>query len=223
MRTIQTLLSTIEQFQTAQIVKTFQSKKHTVSCITLNKKPFVLKWYQPGFKKNMLCEYQILSNSSARFAKPIVIEKNEEFQFLLLEYINGTNLCDLINMNEIQLNKKILIIRLLSHWFAQFHQHFQKEKESLIHGDAHIRNFLYTTKIVGLDFEETHPGNPIEDLANLSASILTTNPQCTEEKNQLVHHFIQTYEDITHRKFSNIDDYIEQSILHMMKRRKKIN
>ncbi|MDG6218872.1 MAG: phosphotransferase [Candidatus Thermoplasmatota archaeon] len=221
MKTIQTLFSTIEQIQTIKVVKTFQSKKHTVSFITINKKPFVLKWYQPGFKKNMLCEYQILSNSSINFAKPIVFEKNEKYQFLLLEYIKGTNLCDILNMNEIQLDEKIHIIHLLAHWFAQFHQHFQTEKETLLHGDAHIRNFLYANKIFGLDFEETHPGLPIEDLADVSASILTTNPQFTKEKKQLQQQFIQYYEHLTNKKIQNSDLAVKKAIKKTVKRRKQ--
>jgi len=95
----------------------------------------------------------------------------------------------------------------------------------MIHGDSHLRNFIVTNNydIVGLDFEETHLGDVSEDIAQLCASILTTNPQYTKEKIILTHEFIKTYEQLTKQKITDIDIKIERAVNSTLAKRKMKN
>ncbi len=109
---------------------------------------------------------------------------------LVLEYIPGPNLCDLINEGP-----DPNYGQLLASWLAKYHTAFQRnDTQTLIKGDSRIRNFLYHhDHLVGVDFEESHIGPYFEDLAVACASILDTDPLFTKEKLQLCSIFVETY------------------------------
>ncbi|MFX1300794.1 MAG: phosphotransferase [Promethearchaeota archaeon] len=109
---------------------------------------------------------------------------------LVLEYISGPNLCDLITENP-----DPNYGQLLASWLAKYHTAFRRnETQILIKGDARIRNFLYHhDHLVGVDFEESHIGPYFEDLAVACASILDTDPLFTKEKLRLCNGVVETY------------------------------
>jgi tRNA A-37 threonylcarbamoyl transferase component Bud32 len=112
---------------------------------------------------------------------------------LVLEYITGPNLCDLITENP-----DPNYGQLLASWLAKYHTTFQRNNnQTLIKGDTRIRNFLYHhDHLVGVDFEESHIGTYFEDLAVACASILDTDPLFTDEKLQLCSVVVETYATI---------------------------
>ncbi|MBS3801441.1 MAG: phosphotransferase [Candidatus Thermoplasmatota archaeon] len=223
MTSLSPLLSEVKHLQNSSVVKIFKSKKHTVALIKKEEKFFVLKWYEPGFQNSFFQESKILHEIKRQVLIPKLIESNREHQFLLLEYIPGKNVCDQINNQNIETKEKTRIIQQVAHWFYQFHSYYQQKSISLIHGDAHLRNFIITTNqtVYGLDFEESKPGKVSEDVANLCASILTTNPSFTKEKKQLQHQFIETYEQIIHQQIKNIDSLVKKAVKKTIQRRKK--
>ena len=109
---------------------------------------------------------------------------------LVLEYISGPNLCDLITENP---NPNYG--QLLASWLAKYHTTFQRnDNQTLIKGDTRIRNFLYHhDHLVGVDFEESHIGPYFKDLAVACASILDTYPMFTDEKLTLCSVVVETY------------------------------
>lgn len=223
MDSLTTLFSKSQYLRNAEVKQVLKSKKHRVYLINIDKKEMVLKWYQQGYQRNMIKECEILTEKSTPYPKPFVIRKNEKEGFLLMSYINGENICDLINNPRFCFHRKILLIQHLSHWFTQFHDYHQSKKETLVHGDAHLRNFIATPKgiIYGLDFEETFRGDFMIDIADFCASILTTNPMFTEEKHKLVDTFIQHYGELTSYKLKDIEKKINQSVQKTEERRKK--
>ncbi|MFX0168683.1 MAG: hypothetical protein ACFE89_04905 [Candidatus Hodarchaeota archaeon] len=111
-------------------------------------------------------------------------------EVLLLEYIDGPNLCDLITVYPAP-----HYAHLLAAWFAQFHSAFTRNSDQvLLKGDARIRNFLVSfDRVVGVDFEESQTGSYIHDLAVVCGSILDTTPLFTTEKWHLCQKFLQWY------------------------------
>ncbi len=223
MSSISSLLLKNKTLPDSRLIKVFKSKKNTVCLIEKNKSFFVLKWFQQGEEKHFWKEYHILSKTTTPFLKPHLIKKDKEDKFLILQHIPGNNICDVINDSQIDTNGKIIIITQLAKWFYQFHTYFQSLNKSLIHGDAHLRNFILTKNhaIYGVDFEEAYKGEPIKDISDLCASILMTNPEFTEEKINLVHHFIQTYVNLNCYTLQDINSNIQNSINTMIKRRRK--
>jgi len=176
-----------------------KSKKNTVAFIMYNYKPVVIKSYSPGFIKNMENEYKILSivtKESFKINIPTLYNYDIKNNFILMNYINGNNLCDIINNEKIMINEKKKIMILLAEWLKDFHITFKKSNIFTIRGDSNLRNFVYSDKIIGLDFEETRIGKPEEDIAELCSSILTTNPMFEPYKFQLCKTLIKSYIDI---------------------------
>lgn len=194
MRDITELIQNVEKYKTVLIQKSFESKKNTVGYVVSNGQPRILKWYVPGLKQNMDNEYTILKKGFSTLAMPAPLEKDTENNVLTLSYIVGKNVCDMINDSEVTIDEKKKIIAQLADWLISFHSYFKSEEGFRIRGDACLRNFIVTKdKIWGVDFEESRIGKPVEDLATLSASVLTTTPMFTDEKFQLVQTLIDDY------------------------------
>jgi tRNA A-37 threonylcarbamoyl transferase component Bud32 len=202
-----------QKYRDIIIQKKFQSKKNTVAYVLHQGKPRILKWFAPGFQNNMNTEANILTKATLKLALPTLFEKDSKNHFLTLSYIPGANLCDLLNTTKTTAHEKKRLIQLLGIWFADFHNHFKTSEHNVIRGDATLRNFLFTDRIWGLDFEETRPGKPIEDIATLCTSILTTHPMATQEKYSLCTHFVKTYKQHVNWNLPNLIDEISYTIL----------
>jgi len=213
MKNIEELTKNIKKYKNAVIQKNLKSKKNTVAYVTLNGKPRVLKWFVPGFKRQMNTENEILERGTSKLNIPTVYERDDENNVLIISYIIGENLCDLINNKSITTSEKERLMILLADWFIDFHNFFKKDEQFLIRGDSTLRNFIFSDRIWGLDFEESRSGRPLEDIGGMCASILTTDPMFTKEKLQLCKKFIDSYIEKAPGRILNINDEISYSIL----------
>lgn len=213
MRDIEELTKKTKKYSNVIIQKKLKSKKNTVAYVTINGKPRILKWFIPGLKINLLKENEVLKNSEKKLQVPFVYEIDKKNNVLILSYIVGENLCDILNDKNNAFSEKERLAVLLADWYFNFHNHFKKDNEYMIHGDANLRNFIFNDQIWGVDFEESRNGNPIEDIADLCTSILTTDPMFTQEKFQLCRIFIDEYLKKAPGRIININDEIAYSIL----------
>ena len=213
MKEIGELIKKDKKYKDALVQKRFTSKKNTVCYVILNGKPRVLKWYAPGFKKNMETEYEILSNGSSKLNMPTPLENDEKNNVIAMSYIIGENLCDIINDEKTTMSEKQRLMHLLAEWFSKFHVFFKKKDKVRIRGDSILRNFILTDRVWGVDFEESRYGKPIEDIAGMCASILSTDPMFTDEKFQLCRIFIDSYEQSIQGNLSDITSEIAFALL----------
>ncbi len=213
MKSIHYLKTHIHKYHDIIIQKEYPSKKNTVAYVTYNHKPRIFKWYPPGFTRNMQTEYTILTKLKGKLDTPIILTKDTTNTLLIMNYLTGNNFCDYLNDPNIPHHNKQQHLEKLALWYAHFHQFFKNTDHYTIHGDAHIRNFLVSTKIHGLDFEETRPGKPVEDIARICASILTTNPMFTQEKYELCKQFISNYESVTPWKITHPLDELAYALI----------
>lgn len=213
MREIEELFSKSKKYKNALLQKKFKSKKNTVAYVTLEGKTRVLKWFIPGLKSHMQNEYDILTQCKNRLQVPFVYEIDKVNNVLILNYIIGDNLCDIINDENTNLTDRKNLVELLADWFLNFHNFFKKENDFRIHGDATLRNFIFNKKIWGVDFEESRYGKPVEDIAEMCSSILTTDPMFTQDKFQLSRIFIESYIDKAPGRIIDINEEISYSIL----------
>jgi len=193
MKEIEELINNTEKYNKAVVQKSFKSKKNTVAYVTLNKKSRVIKWFVPGLKKSMITEYSILKKGSAKLNIPTVYEIDEKNNVITTQYIIGENLCDIINDKNTSIDEKQRLILLLADWYIKFHNFFKKDDRFTIQGDSTLRNFIFADNIWGVDFEESRIGKPVEDIAGICSSLLTTDPIFTKEKFQLCKLFIDSY------------------------------
>lgn len=213
MREIKDLIKTSRRYKKAILQQTLKSKKNTVAYVTLKNKPRVLKWYVPGFKSRMKNEYSVLKKGSSKLNIPSVYEMDEKNNVIVMNYIIGENLCDIINNDETSKSEKKRLVKLLAQWFYDFHNFLKKDEDFYIHGDPSLRNFIFTDKIWGVDFEETRQGKVVEDIVGICASILTTDPMFTSEKFDLCNIFISSYIDLAPGRITRINNELSYALL----------
>ena len=79
----------------------------------------------------------------------------------------------------------------LAKWMSSFHIAFDFR---LARGDAILKNFIVTPSgVAGLDFEEASPTDTLNDLGQLCASALMTDPVFTAVKNSFAGHLASCY------------------------------
>jgi tRNA A-37 threonylcarbamoyl transferase component Bud32 len=216
---IEELILNVGKYKNTIIQKKFSSKKNTVCFAFFNKKPVVLKWFAPGFRKNMDNEYFILKSSPTNLNLPHIVEKDDENNVLIMSYIFGDSLCDFINSESISSNEKESKIKNLANWFYNFHTFYKKNDKWRIRGDSILHNFILSDRIWGVDFEESRLGKPTEDIASMCGSILSTNPMFTNLKFQLCKFFIKSYERLSKIEMPNINYEIAYSLLEKIQYR----
>jgi tRNA A-37 threonylcarbamoyl transferase component Bud32 len=194
MRDIQELIENVEKYKTLLLQKRFESKKNTVAYVLHNGQPRILKWFVPGLKRNMEIEYSMLKKGFSHLTMPSPLEKDSENNVLVMSYIMGENVCDILNDPQKILEEKIKVVHLLADWFVNFHTFFKSEEGFRLRGDANLKNFILSRDHVwGVDFEESRIGKPSEDLATLCVSLLSTDPMFTDEKFQFCQIFLDAY------------------------------
>ena len=213
MKDIEELTNNIKKYNKTVVQKRLKSKKNSVTYVTLEGKPCVLKWFVPGFKKQMRTECDILEKGASKLYIPSVHEQDVDNNVLIMNYITGENLCDIINDEKTTTNEKNKLMILLAEWFIDFHNFFKIDNQFRIRGDSSLRNFIFSDRIWGVDFEESRYGNPVEDIGDMCASILTTDPMFTTEKFNLCKIFINSYTKNAPGRILNINDEISYSIL----------
>jgi tRNA A-37 threonylcarbamoyl transferase component Bud32 len=213
MRDIEELIDNNKKYKKAIIQKKLKSKKNAVAYITIKDKPRVIKWFVPGLKRQMKIEYNILQEGSSKLGIPPVYKMDEKNNVIIMGYIIGENLCDVINDEKTTKAEKERLMILLAEWFSDFHKYFKKSNEFRIRGDSTLRNFILSDRIWGVDFEESRTGEPIEDIATMCSSILSTDPMFTSEKFQLCQKFIESYSKSVSWNLTNINNEIAYALL----------
>ncbi len=215
MKKIDELIENNDSYHQMLVQKCFDSKKNTVCYVLLEGNPRVIKWFPPGLKSNMETEYTILKKGTKKLNIPTVFKKDEKNTVLIQSYIPGVNLCDQINTMQVTFEEKQKNMIMLANWFVKFHELFKGPDGFWIRGDAILRNFIVKDDVWGIDFEEARPGKPVEDIARMTASILTTTPMFTDEKFKLSKVFIETYKRHASWTIDKLDEEIAYAFLEI--------
>ena len=222
---IRDLKEEIPEFNTNNFkITELPSKKNSVLDIIFNKKPhnlpndFILKIFKT---RNIANEINILTRlRNQQFNVPRILFFRKPY--LILEKVNGINLCDFINeklkeaknLDDLDSEIKTQIIQSierLAEYLAQVHEknfvrkrYKAKKKYVLCKGDTRLRDFIYDAAddiIYAVDFEDSYEGNHIDDLAWICTSLLDTDPGLFEmeepnHKIDLINIFLRKYYQI---------------------------
>lgn len=198
----------------------YKSKKNFVFDLVFEKKPknypkqVVLKLFRTDNADYEHSMYEKFASQDMSIPK-VLMFKNP---YLILEKINGINLCDLINENLVDkmklddLNPTILdmltlSVKKLAVWLANLHQqNIIKHTKSFVtivlnKGDTRLRDFVMNFNdetLYGFDFEEAYEGNYLDDLAWICCALLDTDPGIFEmfeptHKIELINLFLMEY------------------------------
>jgi tRNA A-37 threonylcarbamoyl transferase component Bud32 len=214
MRDIQELIENTETYKNVLLQRRFESKKNTVAYVLDNGHPRILKWFVPGLKQNMDIEYSVLKKGFSDLSIPSPLKKDAENNVLVMNYIIGENVCDIVNDSRRTIEEKQKVVHLLADWFVNFHTFFKSEDVFQLRGDASLRNFILNRERVwGVDFEESRIGKPSEDLATLCVSLLSTNPMFTDEKFQMCEIFLDAYRKSVKWEMVHVNAEISYALL----------
>ncbi|MFX1438578.1 MAG: hypothetical protein ACFFAA_15490, partial [Promethearchaeota archaeon] len=216
------------------------SKKNYVFSVQFDKKPsklpkeIVIKIFRT---KNIANEINILNRlKNQNFHVPSILFFHKPY--LILEKLNGINLCDFINeklkgtqtLDDVdpKIRKEIIqSIEKLATFLAQFHEknfvrkrYKAKKKYVLCKGDARLRDFVYdhiNGIVYAVDFEDAFEGNHIEDIASICTSLLDTDPglfemEEPEHKIDLINVFLKKYYQ-KNPKFPFIFDFFAEKLI----------
>ena len=170
--------------------------------------------------------------------------------FLILEKVDGINLCEYINDNLVNMEffddldqdtRKNIIssITQLAKWLAKFHYKnlikIEENSEVIVlnKGDTRLRDFIFNPQsglVYGMDFEDAFEGNHLIDISWICCSLLDTNPgifEMNDPKNkiELINLFLKAYySENTNFKF-DFKYFAEKLIdnLNIVMKRRKIN
>ncbi|TFG24430.1 MAG: hypothetical protein EU533_02130 [Promethearchaeota archaeon] len=218
------------------IIQKLSSKKNSVVKIIFNRPT-------KHFPKNIVIKIFRTNNAQKEYSELIKL-KNQELTvpevlfyknpFLILNYVEGENLCDYINNKLVDIQELNSLDRdtrskieealfKLAGWLGNLHINnlFSKEDISVLNkGDTRLRDFIFNTEngiIYGTDFEEVYAGNHIDDLAWVCCSLLDTNPGIFEmnepkPKIDLINLFLKYYYELNSGFEFNFNYFAEQLI-----------
>lgn len=218
------------------------SRKNSVFDLVFEKKPlnvpkeFIIKIFKT---KNIVSENNILIRlKNQNFHVPSVLFLKKPY--LILEKVQGVNLCDFINNNlqgldqlddlnlEVK-NKVVYSIEKLAIWLAQLHEKNITRKPNsegifvLNKGDTRLRDFImnfHEDILFGVDFEDAYEGNHMDDLAWVCCSLLDTSPGLFDmeeptHKIDLINYFLRKYYQTSSSCQFDFDYFAEKIIEHL--------
>jgi tRNA A-37 threonylcarbamoyl transferase component Bud32 len=113
-----------------------------------------------------------------------------EDDYLVMEYLSGESCESLINY---MFSTEAAVG--LGRWLARFHSVSSESGASTVMADAVLSNFIMVDGgIYGLDLEDSREGDPLDDLGQLAASVLGSEPLFTPIKFDIVMRMLESYE-----------------------------
>lgn len=190
-------------FKGITFIQKFPSKKNRVYRVERDGKPFVLKLYD---NDRYAYEFSVLKVCRLEgIAVPKPIELGD--YALLMEYVQGKLANDYLE--EAGMWDVVLDI---ASWLALFHGKFRYGERSLLKSDMNFKNFIVGDKLYGLDFELSKIGEPVRDVGDAIAYLLSADPAFAEEKYELSLAFIERYEDDSGIELCNIESSVASSL-----------
>ncbi len=190
-----TVASDMERQRVGEV---FTSRKNRVFAVDIDGHRCVAKVFPQGAGDRASTEFSILGMCSrAGVTVPIPIWHREDV--VLMDFVEGMSLAGSFDEifegrgGTIQAGSptSATIIAGLADWLASFHTAFAFR---MCRGDSILKNFKISEgKVCGFDFEEAHEGDPIEDLGQACAYVLSTRPEFTEGKFEFANRLADRY------------------------------
>lgn len=137
----------------------------------------VWKQYEQGDTMYELAMLKLLRNN--RLKTPTVLAASDAG--ILLQYVQGVNLCELFAQAEREHDYAEEIVFELVRWFKRYYEATGGKSR----GDINLRNFIYNEEehaLYGLDFENTNFRSPVYDIGDLLAYLINYEPAFSDWK-----------------------------------------
>lgn len=189
-----------------RVLRRMRSKKNVVYLVGLDSIEIIAKVFRTDGLENELFHLTACLEKEIRVPQPF----GDVGRVLVMEYLHGNNVCDLINETP-----NIQIGTLLAEWFAAFHSSFGTGRMTTVKSDAKLRNMIDVQgRVYGLDFEAAHRGDLIEDLGEICSQILNTDPAFIDRKYQICDEFLRSYQSLNNVSLSGIGRATAESMVN---------
>jgi hypothetical protein len=167
-------------------VRLVPSRRNRVWVVETDVRPVVVKRSLSGKCGN---EFEVViqaKSAGLNVPYPLFMEGD----YLVFEYLQGET-CDML-INHMFSSQAA---EGMGEWLASFHGILGNGSTCKVMNDAVLTNFILSDqKIFGVDLEDAGPGNPLDDVGQLSAAILGSEPFFTPVKFDLCLRMLQSYE-----------------------------
>jgi hypothetical protein len=166
-------------------IRLVPSKRNRVWIAETDVRPVVVKQSLSGRAGNEFEELLVARKAGIDVPYPLFMDGD----YLILEYVQGDT-CDTMihHLFSSEVAEKIGI------WLARFHGMMPSSGDRRTRGDSVLSNFVFSDgKVFGLDLEDAGPGDPLDDLGQVVASILGNEPFFTPIKFDLSMRLIESY------------------------------
>jgi len=166
-------------------IRLVPSKRNRVWVAETDVRPVVVKQSLSGRAGNEFEQLLIARKAGVDVPYPLFMDR----EYLILEYVQGDT-CDTM-INHLFSSEAAEKIGL---WLARFHEKMPSNGLRRIRGDSVLSNFVFSEgRVFGLDLEDSGPGDPLDDLGQIGASILGNEPFFTPIKFDLCIRLIESY------------------------------
>jgi len=167
-------------------VRLVPSRRNRVWVVETDVRPVVVKKSLSGRCGN---EFEVIiqaKGAGLNVPYPLFMEGD----YLVSEYVQGET-CDTL-INHMFSNRAA---EGMGEWLASFHGLLGHGPTRKVMKDAVLTNFILSDeKIFGVDLEDAGPGDPLDDVGQLCAAILGSEPYFTPIKFDLSLRMVQSYE-----------------------------
>jgi tRNA A-37 threonylcarbamoyl transferase component Bud32 len=210
-------------FEERRVGGVFRSRKNRVFKIRMEEGMGVAKVYPEARIGAAQAEFRLLkrcSDHGVLVPTPIELASNT----IVMAYVDGENVADVVDgilAREHGARARVddragLLAKRLADWLASFHRAFRFE---LCRGDTILRNFMISDdRIYGIDFEEAHYGDALQDIGELCASILGMRPLFGPLNFKLTSYMVSGYwKAIGRNRSAELSEWIAVGLEHYAK------
>lgn len=209
---------TLRDLENARVEPYFQSRKNRVFRASFRGKDYIVKVFRDEWSERAHTEFEVLRKckeknilaplavkivDGAVVMEPLAGEPVSEVFDALMTASSGSNLSE----------GQAALADSLARWLSGFHAAFAFK---MVRGDTILKNFLVTPAgVAGLDFEEASRADTINDIGQLCASVVMTDPPFTDPKMAFARRMARTYWMRCGRDRSGeLDDAVSAAIRH---------
>ncbi|OGS56885.1 MAG: hypothetical protein A3K60_01670 [Euryarchaeota archaeon RBG_19FT_COMBO_56_21] len=184
-------------------IRLLPSRRNRVWVVETDVRPVVVKRFLSG-----RCGHEFETLLQARLAGlDVPYPLWSDGTHLVTEYVAGDP-CELM-INHMFSN---VAAEAMGTWLAQFHSRLREGNMVKIIADAVLSNFIFVhDRVYGVDLEDSRVGDPLDDVGQLAANILGSEPLFTPVKFDLCLQMIRSYGRVSGQ------DIVEKARPHVAK------
>lgn len=165
------------------------SMRNRVWLVETDVRPVVVKRSLSGRSASEFETTLLAKKAGLAVAYPLYMDRD----YIVSEFLSGEP-CDLL-VNTMFSTRAA---EGLGRWLGSFHENMDSFGQTMTMADAVLENFImHEGEVFGVDLEDARPGDPMDDLGQMAASMLGSEPFFTPIKFDLCFAMLDAYEERT--------------------------